>query len=161
MMQRRTFLKIMLGTASASILNSGFGALWPADQRQRPPYPALRIQVDQAGLLYDPRYEAEPDRDTESRLDTWQETFREQLENSPYWIGGWLHDHLPNQQVQQLGLTYIEGDYGGHPICAVRYQGDLQLINRVLASRGLNARCARDRSEGLEKDYAGDNITSL
>ncbi len=205
-MNRREFLKIMLGTVPALPFSSSLALLWPIDEHQRPGNDPVVIGIDNSGYLYDPNFE--PDFITrrayynvdsltgQSRLDFyiahWGEdglhdllrydkdetqkpsslidrldeldeqlgfwlndeldpeegSFREQLDNSSYWIGGWLYDNLSSQTFQQAGLDYVEGEHPGSSFCAVRYRGEIEQLNSVLFRNGLNAVCIKDRGTG-------------
>jgi hypothetical protein len=77
-------------------------------------------------------------------IDLEQGSFRDQIENSSYWIGAWLFDNLPGNIVRLLQLTYVERDHTGSSFSAVRYTGEVDVINAVMRSNGLNAFCAGD-----------------
>ena len=77
-------------------------------------------------------------------LDPGTGSFRYILENSQYWIGAWLHDNLPADALQRLGLEYVEGDQPESSFCAVRYTGSLEQINTALLTCGLNAVCFKE-----------------
>ena len=74
-------------------------------------------------------------------LDPGEGSFRDILEKSRYWIGGWLYDNLPADAFHRLDLAYVEGDESESSFCAVRYTGSLEKINTVLFASGLNAVC--------------------
>jgi hypothetical protein len=62
-MKRRTFLKVMLGTAPVVTVFGLRRAMWPEDQAQRPQNDAVAIGIDKSGHLYDPAHEqARPTR---------------------------------------------------------------------------------------------------
>ena len=50
----------------------------------------------------------------------------------------WTHAALPWEDVRDLNLTLVEGDVPGSNFCGVRYDGDLDELNRGLAGRGIN-----------------------
>ena len=205
MMNRRTFLKIMLGTVPGMAFTGLQAAAWPRDQGARPESAPVSICIDRRGLLCDPGYPAGPvtrrdfygidgmtrrerydlycehpgeqwlkhylskeEEDFEDvkvsfsrldeldssleayftgELDPEEASFRETLEKSRYWIGAWLHDHLPADALQQLDLAYVEAGPAEAVFCAVRYTGSLQQINAVLFACGLNAVCFRGNRE--------------
>ena len=202
MMNRRTFLKIMLGTAPGMTIMGLQVAVWPQDQQGRPEGAPVSIYIDNSGYLYDPDYKAGPvtrrvfygidDMTPRERYDLYREhpseqwlkhflqkdeenfddvrvsfsrldeldnrledyfadeldpeegSFRDILEKSRYWIGGWLYDKLPADAFRRLGLDYVEGDESESSFCAVRYTGSLEKINTVLFASGLNAVCFRE-----------------
>ena len=60
MMNRRTFLKIMLGTAPGMAIMSLQAAVWPGGQNERTENDPVSIYIDKNGHLYDPGYEDGP-----------------------------------------------------------------------------------------------------
>ena len=202
MMNRRTFLKIMLGTAPGMAITGLQVAVWPQDQQGRPEGAPVSIYIDKSGYLCDPDYKEGPvtrrvfygidDMTPRERYDLYREhpgeqwlkhflqkdeenfddvrasftrldeldnslkayfadeldpeegSFRDILEKSRYWIGGWLYDNLPADAFRRLGLDYVEGDESGSSFCTVRYTGSLQQINTVLFASGLNAVCFQE-----------------
>jgi hypothetical protein len=76
-------------------------------------------------------------------------SFREQMDNSEYWIGGWLYDNLPSDAFRASGLDYVEGEFPGSSFCAVRYRGDIGELNAVLLRNGLNAVCVEQGRDDL------------
>jgi hypothetical protein len=202
MMNRRTFLKIMLGTAPGIAVTGLQAAVWSEDQMTRPENDPVTICIEKSGYLSDPAYDGPPvtrrffhgiddmtrhqrydfyrdrlgeqalrqfllkdeeefddvrisfsrldeiDKSLEAYLagepDPGEGSFRDILEKSRYWIGGWLYDNLPADAVRKLDLTYVEGDESENLFCAVRYTGSLEQINAVLAACGMNAVCFRE-----------------
>ena len=59
-MNRRTFLKVMLGTAPGVAIVGLQWGLWPEDQMQRPENEPVSIYIDERGYLYDPDYQQGP-----------------------------------------------------------------------------------------------------
>ncbi len=60
MMNRRTFLKIMLGTVPGVVFIGTHPALWPADSNERPQSDPVSIYINKSGYLYDPGYDEGP-----------------------------------------------------------------------------------------------------
>jgi hypothetical protein len=60
MMNRRTFLKIMLGTVPGVALIGTRPALWPADSNERPQSDPVSIYINKSGYLYDPGFDDGP-----------------------------------------------------------------------------------------------------
>jgi hypothetical protein len=198
-MKRRTFLKIMLGTAPGVALIGMPPALWPAALNERPQSDPVSIYINTSGYLYDPGFDDGPvtrrvfygidDMSRQERynfyrehmgegwlkhhlrndveehddvkvsyarldeldnsleayfadvLDPGEESFRDVVEKSRYWIGAWLYDNLPAETLQRLKLAYVEGDEPEGSFCAIRYTGSLEQINTELFSSGMNAVC--------------------
>jgi len=197
--KRRTFLKIMLGTAPGVAIIGMHPSLWPEDQEERPENDPASIYIDKRGYLYDPDYGEAPvtrrvfygidemnrherydfyrehmgddwlkhflQKDDENfndvkasfarlgeldnglkayladELDAGEGSFRDVVEKSRYWIGGWLYDNLPADAFRRLQLAYVDGDESESSFCAVRYTGSLEKINSALFACGLNAVC--------------------
>ena len=59
-MNRRTFLKIMLGTAPGVAIIGMQSTLWPGYQNERLQNDPVSIYIDKSGYLYDPAYEQDP-----------------------------------------------------------------------------------------------------
>ena len=59
-MNRRSFLKIMLGTAPGVAIIGMQSSLWPTDQKERPENDPVTIYIDKGGYLYDPDYGEDP-----------------------------------------------------------------------------------------------------
>ena len=59
-MNRRTFLKIMLGTAPGVAFTGLQAAAWPLEQEARPESAPVSICIDKRGFLCDPDYTAGP-----------------------------------------------------------------------------------------------------
>ena len=77
----------------------------------------------------------------DDELEPEEGSFRDRLEKSRYWIGAWLHDNLSADAFNRMDLAYVEGDQSGSSFCAVRYTGNLEHINTVLFTCGMNAVC--------------------
>jgi hypothetical protein len=201
-MNRREFLKIMLGTVPAFTVNASMASLWLGQEPAKPVSQPVMIMIDGTGYLYDPDFEPElisvrtyygidqltaesrlefyidhfgrdylqdilredeedpddvalsPDRieELDSCLENYLDeeidpevgSFREQMNNSEYWIGGWLYDNLPSDAFRASGLDYVEGEFPGSSFCAVRYRDDIGELNAVLLRSGLNAVCVEE-----------------
>ena len=66
------------------------------------------------------------------------------MEKSRYWIGAWLYDNLPADEMRRLDLAYVEVDEPELSFSAVRYTGSLEQINTALFTCGLNAVCFKE-----------------
>ena len=202
MMNRRTFLKIMLGTAPGVALIGMHPALWLADSNERPQSDHVSIYINKSGYLYDPGFDDGPvtrrvfygidDMSRHERYDFYREhmgegwlkhhlrndveehddvkvsyarldeldnsleayfadvldsgegSFRDVVEKSRYWIGAWLYDNLPADEMRRLDLAYVEVNEPEFSFSAVRYTGSLEQINTALFTCGLNAVCFKE-----------------
>jgi hypothetical protein len=93
-MNRRTFLKIMLGTAPAVAMIRMHPALWPVGSAEQPQSDPVSIYINKSGYLYDPGFDDGPvtrrvfygidDMSRQERYDFYREHMGE----------GWLKHHL-------------------------------------------------------------------
>jgi len=201
-MNRRTFLKIMLGTAPGVALTGMHPALWLAGPNDRAQSDPVSIYINKSGYLLDPGYDEGlvtrrvfygiDDMSRHERYDFYREqlgdgwlkhflqkddenfddvktsfarldeldagaaayfddvldsgegSFRDVVEKSRYWIGAWLYDNLPADEMRRLDLAYVEVDEPGFSFSAVRYTGSLEQINAALFTCGLNAVCFKE-----------------
>ena len=199
-MNRREFLKIMLGTAPAFHFTNSLASMWNTDNEKRMVSDPSLIFIDDSGYLYDPDFEPDfisvreyydvdfmdaksrlefyvdrfgeeylqvllQEEDTDEvflsadqveeldscldhylaeELDSEEGSFRQQMDNSQYWIGGWLYDNLPADAFNRLKLYYEEGEFPGSSFCGVGFKGNTDQLNAVLYSCGLNAICLKE-----------------
>jgi hypothetical protein len=108
MMNRRTFLKIMLGIAPGVALIGMPPALWSAVSAERPQSDPVSIYINTSGYLYEPGYDEGPvtrrvfygidDMSRHERYDFYREHMGE----------GWLKHHLRNdiEEHDDVKLSY-------------------------------------------------------
>jgi len=103
-MNRRTFLKIMLGTAPGIAIMGLQAAVWPGDQQERPESAPASICIDKSGYLYDPGYGEGPvtrrvfygidDMSGHERYDFYREHMGEGWLKHYLWKDGENHDDV-------------------------------------------------------------------